>query len=280
MGRVDGERMRGTISRGTGKERGRGRVVTSIFQGVDADGQGLTREGSGGSEESVPAPAELEKDTAVLEPFEPKSRDAEVQSPLVATTEAQVQSEAASSLDAAVQSPVVLTADVEVQSPIVQTAEAEVQSPVVRTVDVQVQSQGSPEDHDNTEAVIQELEKKLEESKAVIEQFKKRLEGVEKGIEEMEKTEAPVIHAASKPPVTVPDTTVARRPKSRVGVATCLVNRLFRVIGLSSPAVNAEGRREQEMDVGDLPSYVFLVGLGVCAVVLKTLVRRMKRGVR
>ncbi|KZT27596.1 hypothetical protein NEOLEDRAFT_1176610 [Neolentinus lepideus HHB14362 ss-1] len=288
--------MKGTISRGTGKtkERGRGRVVTSIFQGLDEDGQGISRESSGDSEESagvtdVSSLGEVEKDTTVLvaEPLVKDAEvqslngntvDAEVQSPVVVTADAEVQSLVISTVDAEVQLPIISTTDAEVQSPVILTADAQVQSPVVPASDAAIQVEDQ-EESDKLKGVIQQLERKLEESKLVIEDFKKRLEGVE--MESVKEQVSPSVSVSDGSTRTSPDSNapVVRSPRTRVGLAASLVSRMFGLVGLGSRSPTA-GAGDGEMGVGDLPSYVFLVGLGVCAVVLKVIVKRVKRGLR
>ncbi|TFK56492.1 hypothetical protein OE88DRAFT_1649806 [Heliocybe sulcata] len=315
------EWMKGTISRGTANRKGkeRGRVVTSIFQGLDENGTGVSRESSGDSEEGATAAdvggstaAEVEKDTVVLvtEPivkdeeiqlFGGASVDAEVQSLAGVTADAEVQSLVVPTVDAEVQSPAVVTANAEVQSPIIVTSDAQVQSPILATAGVEVQSivstadaevqsavisatnsgvQARDADEDEQDGAVQDLERKLRESRASVEALRKRLESVEKDIEKMETQSTKDVPA---PPSTsaplVPASRAVGPPRTRPGLATKLVNRLFSMVGLGSPASNL-GPAEREMEVGDLPSYVFLVSLGVCAVVIKVLAKRMRRGLR
>ncbi|KAK0472019.1 hypothetical protein IW261DRAFT_1424628 [Armillaria novae-zelandiae] len=170
-----------------------------------------------------------------------------------------------------------------------------------RKIDVGVEpfpEEPSPAADANAWAQVEELEKDLESTKQLIERLKARLEAVEKKVEDMEVVEAEREREREERRKKKEQRERERQEErerveaSRKAVSAPLesqtyLGKFMRALfgGSSIPSVNGGERPRfltssyyerfvEPTTLTGLPSYILLVGLGVCAVVLRVLIRK------
>ncbi|KAG7444646.1 uncharacterized protein BT62DRAFT_995167 [Guyanagaster necrorhizus] len=136
-------------------------------------------------------------------------------------------------------------------------------------------------------AQVEELEKDLETTKQLIEKLKLRLEAVEKDVESMEKAEAEREREAElKGKERQEEKERAQAYRTTQLEPQTYLGKIFHALfGARSMPFNGGERPRfltssyyerfvEPTTLSGLPSYILLVGLGVCAVVLRVLIRR------
>ncbi|KAK0470353.1 uncharacterized protein EV420DRAFT_108695 [Desarmillaria tabescens] len=174
--------------------------------------------------------------------------------------------------------------------------------PIAKTeIDVGVESlpeEPAPSIDAKARAQVEVLEKDLETTKQLIERLKARLEVVEKRVENMEVVEAEREREEEERRKKREEKEKQRQEEreqaeaSRTTVSTpfepqTYLGKIFRALfgARSTPLANDDGRPRfltssyyerfvEPTTLSGLPSYILLVGLGVCAVVLKVLIRK------
>ena len=157
-------------------------------------------------------------------------------------------------------------------------------------VDVEVQVDARTQDDVRAEAELEAKERALEDevcrTRTLLEEFRRRLEMVEARVGALEtewrakeeRTSAAqhndkAVEAAL--PLSLPEVVAPPTPSettSSSSLASSDVHDTVSERGVVSPGVGLGGPPEA---VSDLPSYVFLVGLGVCTVVLQVVLKRV-----
>ncbi|KAA1467250.1 hypothetical protein DENSPDRAFT_847425 [Dentipellis sp. KUC8613] len=147
-----------------------------------------------------------------------------------------------------------------------------------KDIDAEVATE-EPKELDGAEAKIEKLEERLRNevtgTKGLLEEFRRRLEAVEKRVKEMEEREETRARAAAAAEEERLRDELALREAEKAKA-----NGAVKALDHSDTPPTVSRRRRVTDDlvpdtVGGIPSYVLLVGLGVCAVVLRVVLRRV-----
>ncbi|THH31226.1 hypothetical protein EUX98_g2991 [Antrodiella citrinella] len=134
------------------------------------------------------------------------------------------------------------------------------------------------EDHLPHSSNEQALLDELAETKALVAAFRARLEVVEQKVDALEQKERLTSHIEPEP--TLGSALYTQASSLIPSFASSLVlSRRSRNSIRNAPAVDPENddadRAREPASVSDIPAYVLLVGIGVCAVVLKVMLKRV-----
>lgn len=119
------------------------------------------------------------------------------------------------------------------------------------------------------------LEDDVRVNKALLEEFRRRLEDVESKVEAMERAQEE-------------DEKIKNQSHSQPSTSTALISRALSYVYPSSSRTSSRGTNPRDVNgkrpgdppVSALPSYVLLVSIGMCAVVLRVVLKRVARGVK
>ncbi|KAG8940142.1 hypothetical protein FRC04_005626 [Tulasnella sp. 424] len=140
-----------------------------------------------------------------------------------------------------------------------------------KTVDVSVDA-SQPEETVEAQK-IKVLEEKQVQQQAMLDEFRSRLEEVERRLEEMESKETERSEREREAEAAAAKTQLV--PVSEQAGEVALTSQGHPPEGVAKEIVERDGNDWKDPTIGGLPSYVFLVGLGVAAICMRVVVKRV-----
>lgn len=155
--------------------------------------------------------------------------------------------------------------------------------PTPAPVEIQVESEEQLREAEKQAALALALETELTGTRALVELFRLRLEEVEKNIEEMQQREQGLEQERLQEARSQQENLAVsgKANDTNTGSSAALIQRALSYIYPTQRKVDLSNRRRPgDPPVSALPSYVLLVSIGMCAVVLRVVLKRVSKGVK